>query len=855
MKNRSRCFLATFLALVLCLSTLSLSALAVSDTSTDSWDRIPVFETTDVHGYLVDTSTGTEGTFQYRLAYISNVVEAARKDESNKAVLLLDGGDIYQGTPVSNMTYGNAIRAAYDKMEYDAVSLGNHEFDWDVTTYAAESDGTMPAYTVTTGEGDSSPITGNSTIPVLASNLYYAAGNTKGTPGQRVDFTKDYVVLDKGGYKVAVVGYIPDYAKSIMSAKIAPYEIRADLGALNALCAKVKSDEQADVVIVLAHDSPANIADAMDPAVVNLVCGGHSHVGISGTSEKTGISYIQGNCQGQGYGTAEIRINPNTKEVAVLMPSYIAKPEKAKFYNNEANAANLDQEIVAIGNKSWASVGDTMGEVLGNVDADIDRDVIPGSSLNSVAGNWLSDLMNRATGSVIAAVNSGGIRTDFFLNDAATRNITAGEIYTISPFGNKVMAYNLTGQEIADLMLFALSPAGSHLDLRFSGCDVQYYTRGATNAIREIKLTQDGTVIYPVAAGNEGKTYLVSTNEYAATYAGTPFVGKVNTNAGSEPLDNDSAIAALREEGKVNGGKLAVDTAGHIKNVAVPTESLTVELSGALSAAEQQKLVIENAAKSLVFKSSTLTVVIPAGTLSTGADISKMLVDPAKSSGNAIRVTHTDATTSVLPFCVIADKTAAYIADCEGTYELIDNAKVFPDVAEGNWAYDAVSFAASRELFGGLSNGNFGAEIPMTRAMLVAVLARIDSGTSTAQTEFTDVPSGLWYSNAVAWAAENHIAEGAGNRFQPEAPITREQLCTILARYMNYAGIALKDSPNAVTPTDFNSVSPWAADAVNAALKSGLISGKSGDQLDPQGVATRGEIAVVLMNFISLATH
>lgn len=102
---------------------------------------IEVFETTDVHGYLVDTSSGNESTFQYRMAYIANAVNEARANAENDAVLLLDGGDIYQGTPVSNLTYGNALRAAYDAMGYDAVSLGNHEFDWNVKAYAADEDG------------------------------------------------------------------------------------------------------------------------------------------------------------------------------------------------------------------------------------------------------------------------------------------------------------------------------------------------------------------------------------------------------------------------------------------------------------------------------------------------------------------------------------------------------------------------------------------------------------------------------------------------------------------------------------------------------------------------------------------
>ena len=75
----------------------------------------------------------------------------------------MDSGDIYQGTPHSNLTYGAALRAAYDEMGYDAVGLGNHEFDWDVTTYAADAEGTMAPYEIGEFKGDSD-------IPVLMSN-------------------------------------------------------------------------------------------------------------------------------------------------------------------------------------------------------------------------------------------------------------------------------------------------------------------------------------------------------------------------------------------------------------------------------------------------------------------------------------------------------------------------------------------------------------------------------------------------------------------------------------------------------------------------------------------------------------
>ena len=83
---------------------------------------IRIFETTDIHGYLLDTTGGEEAKFQYRLAYIARIVNEARADGQYDDVLLVDGGDLYQGMPVSNMSMGAAMVAALDAMDYDAVA-------------------------------------------------------------------------------------------------------------------------------------------------------------------------------------------------------------------------------------------------------------------------------------------------------------------------------------------------------------------------------------------------------------------------------------------------------------------------------------------------------------------------------------------------------------------------------------------------------------------------------------------------------------------------------------------------------------------------------------------------------------
>ena len=103
---------------------------------------LPVFYTSDTHGYLADTS-GDD--ILYLLTYISDKVKDVRghgADARKDRAVLLDGGDIYQGNTMSNLLQGQPLSAAYQIMEYDAVTIGNHEFDWDIEN-TVDSDGTM----------------------------------------------------------------------------------------------------------------------------------------------------------------------------------------------------------------------------------------------------------------------------------------------------------------------------------------------------------------------------------------------------------------------------------------------------------------------------------------------------------------------------------------------------------------------------------------------------------------------------------------------------------------------------------------------------------------------------------------
>ena len=175
----------------------------------------------------------------------------------------------------------------------------------------------------------------------------------------------------------------------------------------------------------------------------------------------------------------------------------------------------------------------------------------------------------------------------------------------------------------------------------------------------------------------------------------------------------------------------------------------------------------------------------------------------------------------------------------------------FGDVPQNIWFATGVQFAAEQGLFTGVSANEFAPYDPMTRAMLVTVLHRLDGADASGTNSFTDVLNGKWYTNAIAWASANGIVEGlSGNRFAPNAPIAREQLAAILFRYAKACGYDVSARAELTAYADSAQVSTWAGDAMRWAVAAGLISGRSGAQLAPKGEATRAEVAVILMNFV-----
>ena len=179
-------------------------------------------------------------------------------------------------------------------------------------------------------------------------------------------------------------------------------------------------------------------------------------------------------------------------------------------------------------------------------------------------------------------------------------------------------------------------------------------------------------------------------------------------------------------------------------------------------------------------------------------------------------------------------------------------ANPFTDVSEKDWFYGDVMFVYENGLMLGTSKTLFSPHGTATRGMMATILWRMEgSPAPKGKNSFTDVEAGKWYADAITWTAENGIFAGYGkDKFGPDDPITREQLAAIFYRYADYKGYDLTVKGNLDKFKDADKITDYAKTAMQWAVGSGLMKGKSGNLLDSQGTATRAEIAAMLHRFI-----
>lgn len=364
----------------------------------------------------------------------------------------------------------------------------------------------------------------------------------------------------------------------------------------------------------------------------------------------------------------------------------------------------------------------------------------------------------------------------------------------------------------------------------------------------------------PVVPGGGGQTSGSTTTEQnpdgsTTTTTTDPSTGTVTET--TERTDGSSTTIETTTDGTVTTTDKLAD-GSTVKTVAKPDGSseTTSELADGTVATSSTDAegnttasvtISENAAKSAAESGSAITLPIPAVTAAAaGGNAPTVTVALAAGGSAKVEIPVDGATAGTVAVIVRADGTEeivkASVATENGvmlnvsdgdTLKIVDNTRTFDDVADDYWGADAVTFAASRELFNGTGEGTFSPNGSMTRAMLVTVLARFDG---------VDTGTGAtWYEAGAQWAIANGISDGANL----DAGITREQLATMLYRYAGSPEVTGSIDGFA----DAGSVSSYATDAMRWAVETGLITGVGGDMLNPTGDARRAEVATILMRF------
>ena len=532
---------------------------------------LPLIETTDIHGYIVSSD---KSGIHYRLAYVADKVRDIRgrnADYAKDKLLLLDGGDLYQGCSVSNLLSGSPIYISMDMMEYDAVALGNHEFDWHAETMV-DPDATLLDY-----EWNGQQCVNE--VPLVCSNLY--------KDGEKVSWTRDYVIVDKTAtgpdgrsvpVKVGIVGFAVNYASSIMTSKFTGegYSIKEDYSIANGIAASLESSGQCDITVLLIHGVADNAAKMLGKdSAIDLVLGGHSHQTLSGWTS-WGLPYLQGGRYCEHYAYAELAFtvddgsNISFKGVNNLK---VLEVDANRDIHTAAtqNADDLEADILAVSDNAISAISRQLNEVVGYIDVDATGRYISGSGNRAtVISNWMCDILRRIGEADVSFVNSGGVRTSFPLEGKSRRNITVSNVYELFPFDNATYVYSITYADLLKLFEYAMTSSGQSLFSFMTGIDCYFSDYGVTS------LRKDGTVIYQNNKWTgdwASRTLLLSVSEYLATtqrvdsYTGAvnPLLEWNNTPRllYNNLIDNENAVLILQAEAASSGGLLYIDPSPH----------------------------------------------------------------------------------------------------------------------------------------------------------------------------------------------------------------------------------------------------------------------------------------------------
>ncbi len=405
-----------------------------------------ILEFNDVHGYIEQDSNNKRG-----LSNAAKIVNDIRNEDNLDNTILIANGDMFQGTALSRVSEGRVMIDAMNKMGFDACGIGNHEFDWYLSSITKYFDGNKD-----NGEAD---------FPLLNANIYENASNE--LVGYDSDSICPSTIVEKEGVKIGIVSMIGNVYSSICYNMVKDYRFDTDFQTI-AYNEGVKLKEKgADIIICNIHDGDSSGVENYLPnnQIANLkyngqylydaMINGHTHTRQDGAitrSNGTQMPIIQSNGYRSNYmytfGRIDLTYNLNTKKVTTTKTSF-------KYIEDEKG---YDQDVENVLDSYYDASKDILTEVYCQTNY-IDR-------YNDNLYKWAGNIMNKATGCDVAISNLGGMRAS-----VNAGSFDFNKMYALNPFDNHLIICEVAGKTIKSFMSknssyeFCITTSGTYNDL------------------------------------------------------------------------------------------------------------------------------------------------------------------------------------------------------------------------------------------------------------------------------------------------------------------------------------------------------------------------------------------------------